>query len=227
MRWRKFAVFAVLVGAAVPAGLAAQSSPEIRVTPRVGLLTPPGWFYVEYAQFGVIPMEWTEAAILRSTVIGAAVELGFESAGVWVRGEVLRTVGGETAVGHAIFRPATQAGPATVVRTWFYPATTVTTGSLDLAFPTRFRLPWGIQPYVTGGVGAKRYAFDTAELESRPENVIVPEDGTVGLVNVGAGAVARVRSLTFDFQVRDAISDYWGERQHDVIFLAGLTLRIR
>jgi hypothetical protein len=218
---------AAMVLLLAPAGIHAQRSPEVRITPRVGLLTPPGWFYVEYAQFGVIPMEWTEAAVLRATVLGAALELAFESPGVWVRGEVTRTVGAETAVGHAVLYPASMAGPAVVVRTWFYVPTAITIATLDVGLPTRFRLPGGIQPYVTAGLGAKTYSFDTAELDAREENVIVPQDGTVPVVNVGAGATVAIRGITLDFLVRDAISEYWRERQNDVMFLAGLTLRVR
>lgn len=227
MQWRRVAAFAVLVGVMAPAGAAAQRAPEWRVTPRAGVLTPPGWFYVEYVEFGVIPMEWTEAAILRSAVVGAAVEVAFEGAGVWVRGEVVRTVGAETAVGHAILHPASQAGPAVVVRTWFRVPTAVTVASIDLAFPTRLRLPAGIQPYATAGLGAKHYAFDSTELDAREEQVIVPRGGTVPAVNVGVGGAVAVRGVTLDLLVRDAISEYWGERQNDVMFMAGLTLRLR
>jgi hypothetical protein len=227
MRWTSVAAVVALAGLMGPACLAGQGGPELRVTPRVGLLTPPGWFYVQYAQFGVIPMEWTESAILRATVVGAAAEVAFDGAGVWVRGEVMRTVGGETGVVHAILYPASQAGPARVVRTPFEIPTTVTMTSLDLGLPTRFRLPAGIQPYVTAGLGAKRYTFDTAQLDEREENVIVPQGGTVQMINVGAGAIVTVRRLVFDVLVRDAISEYWDEQQHDVMFMAGLRLRLR
>lgn len=227
MKWRRLAAFAVLAGTLVPVGAGAQRAVELRVTPRIGLVTPPGWFFVEYSQFGVIPMEWTEAAILRSTVVGAAVEAAFHRHGVWVRGEVIRTLGAETAVGHAILHPASEAGPARVVRTWFYVPTAMTIASLDLGFPTRLRLPGGIQPYVTAGLGGKHYTFDTTELDTREEAVIVPQGGTVPTVNVGAGATVAIRGLTLDLQVRDAISEYWGERQNDMLFLAGLTIRLR
>jgi hypothetical protein len=227
MRWRSLAAFAVMVGLIAPAGVAAQREPELRITPRIGVLTPPDWFYVEYAEFGVIPMEWTEAAILRSAVAGAVVELAFDRSGIWIRGEVVRTVGGESAVGHAILHPASQAGPAMVLRTWFYVPTAMTIGSVDLGLPTRLRLPGGIQPYVTAGLGVKHYTFDTAELDSREENVIVPQGGTVPVVNVGAGATMRLRGVTLDLLVRDAISEYWDERQNDVMFLAGLRFRLR
>jgi hypothetical protein len=227
MRWRSVAAFAVLGGLIAPAGVTAQGGPELRITPRIGVLTPPGWFYVEYAQFGVIPMEWTEAAILRSAVAGAAAELSLERAGIWVRGEVVRTVGAETAVGHAILNPASEAGPATVIRTWFYVPTAMTIGSVDLGLPTRLRLPGGIQPYVTAGLGVKHYAFNTTVLVLREEHVIVPQGGTVPTVNVGAGAILALRGLTLDLLFRDAISEYWGERQNDVMFMAGLAFRLR
>lgn len=220
-------MFAVLAGLMLPASVAAQPGPELRIIPRIGVLTPPDWFYVEYAEFGVIPMEWTEAAILRSAMAGAAVELGFERIGIWIRGEVVRTVGAETAVGHAILHPASEAGPAMVIRTWFYVPTAVTIASLDLGLPTRLRLPRGIQPYVTAGLGGKHYGFDNAALDSREEHVIVPRGGTVPMVNVGVGATMALRGLTLDLLVRDAISEYWGERQNDVMFFGGVKLRLR
>lgn len=227
MKYRIIVALAALGSLMAPSAALTQQSFEVRVTPRIGALTPPGWFYVEYAQFGVIPMEWTEAAILRSAVAGAAVELAFERTGIWVRGEVLRTVGAETAVGHAILRPPTEAGPATVVRTWFDVPTAVTMGSVDVAFPTRLRLPRAIQPYVTAGIGGKHYAFDTAEVDAAEENLVVPQGGTVAMVNVGIGATITFRGLTLDLLVRDAVSEYWNEQQHDVFFLAGLTFRLR
>jgi hypothetical protein len=227
MQLTRVAAFAVLAGLALPAGAAAQRAPELRITPRVGLVTPPGWFYVEFPQFGVTPMEWTEAAILRATVVGASVELRFEGHGIWVRGDVVRTIRAETAVGHAILHPPTQAGPASVVRTWFYVPTAMTIASVDVALPTRLRLPAAIQPYVLAGLGAKRYHFDVSELESREENIVFPAPGTVPTVNVGIGATVPVRGLTMDLLVRDAISDYWGERQNDMTFMAGLSFRLR
>lgn len=227
MKWSRFATFAILGVLLFPAGLAGQWVPEVRVTPRAGLLTPPGWFYVEYAQFGVIPMEWTEAAILRAPTVGGALELAFDGAGVWVRGEVVRTLGAETAVIHAVLYPPTQAGPAQVVRTRFNVPTTITAGSLDLGFPTRLRIPGGVQPYVTAGVGGKRYGFDLTPFEGREENVIVPQGGTVPALNIGAGATVTAAGLTLDLLVRNSISEYWGEQQNDVMFLAGMRFRVR
>jgi hypothetical protein len=227
MKFRSLAIVAVTVGSLVPAVAAGQDWLEVRATPRAGLMTPAGWFYVEFPAFGVQPMTWTEAAIQPAPVAGLAVELAVEELGIWLRGEVLRSVGGTTLVRHAVLHPATQAGPALVQRTQFHVPTVLTLGSVDLGLPLRLRLPAGIQPYVTAGVGGKRYDFDIAELEASELNVVVPRRGVVPLVNVGVGATATIRGWTLDLLVRDAVSEYWAEQQHDVLFLAGLTIRLR
>jgi hypothetical protein len=218
---------AVMAGLMLPGAAAGQEWLEVRATPRAGLMTPADWFYVEFPTFGVQPMTWTEAAILRAPVVGLAVELAAEELGVWLRGEVLRTVGGATRVIHAVLHPATQAGPAFVIRTDHDVPSTLTLGSVDLGFPLRLRLPGGIQPYVTAGLGGKRYDFDITELEASEQNIVVPRDGVVPLFNVGIGATIAVRGWTLDLLVRDAVSEYWHEQQHDVLFLAGLTVRLR
>lgn len=227
MKFRNLATVAVLGALLVPGAAVGQQWLEVRATPRAGLMTPADWFYVEFPTFGVQPMTWTEAAILRAPVVGLAVELAAEELGVWLRGEVLRTVGGATKVIHAVLHPATQAGPAFVMRTDYDVPSALTLGSIDLGLPLRLRLTAGIQPYVTAGLGGKRYDFDITELEASEQNIVVPRDGVVPLFNVGVGATATFRGWTLDLLVRDAISEYWGEQQHDVLFLAGLTIRLR
>jgi hypothetical protein len=227
MKGRNLAMLALLGALLAPAPALAQHQVELRLTPRIGLLTPADWFYVEFPSFGAGPTEWTEAAIQRAPIAGLALEAAAEATGVWVRGEVLRTVGAETAVIHALLVPASTAGPAYVVRTRVHVPTALTLGTLDLGFPTRLRLPGGIQPYVTAGIGGKRYDFDIAELEAREERFVVPRYGTVPVVNVGVGGVVTVLGITLDLLVRDAISEYWGEQQHDVMFLAGARFRLR
>jgi hypothetical protein len=227
MAMRSVAVLTMVLALSVPASAGAQQWLEVRATPRLGLMTPADWFYVEFPVFGVQPMVWTEAAILRTPVAGLAVELAADELGVWLRGEVVRTVGGEIAVTHAILHPATQAGPAFVARTRFDIPSTLTMGSIDVGLPLRLRLPAGIEPYVTGGAGGKRYAFDTSALEAREENIVMPRDGTVPLFNIGVGAVVTLRGVRIDLLVRDAVSEYWGEQQHDVLFLVGATFRLR
>lgn len=215
-----------LLGALLPGRVVAQQI-EIRVTPRAGIVTPAGWFYVEYPSFGIGPNEWTEAAIQQSAVAGLSVEVAAEDLGLWLRAEALRTLGARTAVIHALLIPASTAGPARVVRTRIDAPTALTIGTLDLGLPTRLRLPGGVQPYVTAGVGAKRYDFDTAGIEAREERFVVPQEGVVPVFNVGVGGTFRVRGLAFDLLVRDAISEYWDEQQHDVMFLAGARFRLR
>jgi hypothetical protein len=217
----------ILVTALLLPGMASAQWPEVRVTPRAGLLTPANWFYVEFKQFGVQPMQWTESAILRSVVVGAAAEAAFQDLGVWVRGEFIRSIGTETSVVHAELVPASQANPATVIRTPYRVPTRVTAATVDLVLPLRLRLAPYIQPYVTGGVGAKRYAFDVTEIAPWESQIVLPRDGTVPALNVGGGAAVRMDRFQFDVQVRDAMSRYWGLLQHDVMFLAGVSFQLR
>jgi hypothetical protein len=227
MNWRTWAALALLLTLVAPAAAVAQHALELRVTPRAGILTPADWFYVEFPNFGIGNMEWTETAILKAPIVGLSAELAAENLGVWLRAEALRTVGGRTAVIHAFLIPASQAGPARVVRTRINVASSVTLGTVDIGLPTRLRLPGGIQPYVTAGVGAKRYAFDNSWFDERPERWVIPQDGVVPVLNVGLGGTVNIRGASLDLLVRDAISEYWGEQQHDVMILAGLSIRLR
>jgi hypothetical protein len=217
---------ALTMAAAAHAPAAAQAGVEVRLSPRAGMVTPADWFYVEFPSFGAGPMEWTEAAILRAPVVGLVAEAAFEATGIWIRAEALRTVGGRTAVIHAYLHPASQAGPGMVIRTRWDVPSTLTTGTVDVALPLRLRLPFGVQPYVTAGAGAKHYGFDLSELEGREERVVQPSPGTVPVANVGGGVVVDLRRWRLDVLVRDAVSEYWGEQQHDVTFLAGLSIRL-
>ena len=216
---------------AMAAALAGGVSPVpaqvvVRVAPRAALLTPADWFYEEYAHFGVQPLEWTRAAILRSAMAGAAVEVELPALGLWARAEVARTVGGRTWVEHAWLRPPVGFEPATVIRTWYHVPTSLTAATLELGLPTRLRLPAGIQPYITAGVGAKRYGFDTAGMGAAPENIILPQPGTRPSLSVGGGAVVDVGGVRLDLVVRDAISTYWDRLQHDVSVSLGGWVRV-
>lgn len=205
-----------------PTAAAAQAGLEVRVLPRAGLMTPADWFYEEFRHFGVDPVEWTEAAILRAPVVGVALELEVPETGVWVRGEVLRTIDAITSMTHAVLFEAGGFDPPRVERTPYRVATAVTTATVDLAFPTRFRMG-SVQPYVTTGIGGKWYGFDTDPFLDLQDRVVLPQGGLVATANVGAGVTARVVGLSLDFQVRDALSEYWGRLQHDVMVLGGVT----
>lgn len=229
----KAAVAALLLS---PVAAAAQSSFTVHVTPRVGLLTPADYFYEEFAHLGVDPLEWTNASILRSVVAGLGVQLEIGDSGLWIRGEVLRTVGtdfgdiaprsGEMFVRHAILIESSGFDQPYVESQYFYVPTAVTIGSLDLAFPTRFRLPLSIQPYVTAGVGAKRYDFDTGAIDNPDRSIQHPEEGVTLVGNVGVGATVPIAGVTVDLLVRDALSEYWERLQHDVVWLVGLSWQV-
>lgn len=206
----------------LPASAAAQVDLDLRVSPQVGLLTPNDWFFYEVTGLGQGPMVWTESAVLRSTMLGLTAEVEIAETGVWIRGNVLRTVDGETYLAHAQLIQAFPGAPE-VIRTEYYLPTTITLGSVEVALPTRFTLPLGIQPYFTVGIGGKRYGFDQSVLAEAPGGVVQPEDGTSFTANVGGGLIAYYRGIGLDLQVRDAISSYWDDQQHDVVWSAGLT----
>lgn len=214
---------------AVPAGTAAQSALddlEIRLIPRAGAVTPAGWFYVEYAHFGVNPLEWTEAAVMEAATVGLAAELRSERLGLSVRGEVLRTVDADTRLGHKILNSSFGNTQPTVSTEYHWVPVTLTTATVDIVLPTRFRLPFGIQPYVTAGAGAKFYSFDVAVIENPARTLQLPEEGTTAVLNVGGGVSFTVLGLDVDLVARDAISEYWEEQQHDVYWLAGVSWRV-
>lgn len=219
-------VVLAVVGVAIATPSRAQHGLSVRVTPRAGVLTPPDWFYDEFAHFGAGDTEWTEAAILRSEVAGVTAELEVGNSGIWVRAEVLRTIGAETDVIHAVLIPVSGYDPARVERTPYRVPTAITFGSVDLALPTRFTLPFRLQPYVTAGIAGKRYDFDTGPLTDIPSTVVLPHDGTTLAANVGAGVVRDFGPVGFDLLVRDAVSKYWSDIQHDVVFLGGLRFRL-
>ena len=208
-----------------PSAGAGQVDLKLRLTPQAGVLTPADWFYYEVTQLGEGPMEWTEAAVLRTSVVGLTAELEVGDTGVWIRGTVLRTLDTDTYLAFAILNSGPFTKPNVVRRYWWVP-TDITIVSLDVAFPTRLRLPLGVQPYATAGLGGKIYAFDNSALEGAPDAVVAPEDGTSLVVNVGGGAVIPLmRRLRLDLQARDAVSDYWDDTQHDVSWTAGLSWR--
>jgi opacity protein-like surface antigen len=226
MMRRYLQALTVVAAFLLPAAAHAQW-PEVRVVPRAGVMTPADWFYVEFKQFGVQPMQWTESAILRSRVVGIAAEATFDNLGVWVRGEMLRTVGAETSVTHAILIPASQVHPATVIRTHYTVPTQISVGSIDVVLPLRLRLADRVQPYVTGGLGAKRYGFDASAIAPYENQIVLPRPGTVAALNAGGGVTVRTPWILLDLQVRDAMSYYWDLLQHDVMFLAGFGIRVR
>jgi hypothetical protein len=209
-----------------PAASAAQSSLEVRLTPRAGLVTPDGYFYVQYGRFGLGPIEWTEAALESAPVVGLSAEVELGGSGIWIRGEVLRALDASLSVAYVEAQEPVGFEPPQLARTYYDIPATLTIGSVDLAFPTRLTLPFGVQPYFTGGIGAKRYTFDRdafGPIEDQDDDLVYPGDGTSALLNAGVGAVVRFGGLGLDVLVRDAISEYWGNQQHDVLFMLGLT----
>ncbi len=206
-------------------GMPDLSGVSVRLTPHAGLLTPAGWFYAVTTVYGEGPMEWTEAALLETRVVGATAEARFAGTGLWIRGSVQRTLDSDLYVAYAVMNSGPFM-PATVLRWRYWLPTSVTMATLDLVFPTQLRLPLGIQPYVTAGIGGKSYTFDRSPLAENGR-AVPPEAGTELMASVGGGVVIPIwRRLELDLQARDAISDYWDLLQHDVSWTAGISWRL-
>lgn len=215
-----------LADGALPAPGHAQRVAEVRVMPRIGFMTPADWFYEEFQHFGIDPLEWTNGAVQASVIAGITVQAGLWNDGLWLRGEVLRTIGSETSVTHAILYGPAGFNPPQVVRTRYVVRSTITSASLDIALPTRLRLPGGVQPYVAAGAGLRHYEFDTTPLANLEDTLVLPRNGTVALVNIGAGLSVDVAGLRLGLNARDAISEYWGNRQHDFTILFGAAFSV-
>lgn len=226
----------IALGAALVAGAVLLTAParataqglelDLRLTPRAGLLTPADWIYEEFKNFGANPMQWTRGVVRKAPLAGLTAELELGGTGVWLRGEVLGTLGGEAALLHTVYTPPSTAGPATTTHARYVIPARVILASFDVALPTALRLPYGVQPYVTAGIGGKTYHFDTASVLELEDALVLPEDGTTFAYNVGAGGTFRVGDLGFDLLVRDAISKYWEKTQHDVMVLGGVSWRV-
>jgi hypothetical protein len=233
MRWwpipaHSAVLLTAVLGAAAPAApAAAQQSLEVHVALRGGILTPADWLFEEYVDFGKEMLEWTQGAVLRAPVAGAAAELRLEPAGAWLRVELLRTRGAETSLTHAFLRPLQGFEPPRVERAYYRAPTTLTFASAELGFPTRLRLPRGIQPFAAVGGGAKWYAFGDPRLPAEAGQVIMPAPGMELFLQLGGGAAVPLGPARAELLVRDAIGYYWGRQQHDVMVLAGLSFRVR
>ena len=210
---------ALLLG---PVAGAAQVDARFRVTPQVALMTPADWFFYEVTGLGgSSPLVWTESSVLRSTALGLTAEAEIGQSGIWIRGNLLRTLDAETYLAHAVLQEAFP-NPPSVRRTRYWLPTTMTLGSIELAFPTRFRLPFSVQPYVSAGIGGKHYSFDRSPLSEALAGIVQPEDGTVLMGVVGAGVVIPIRGIGLDLQIRDSMNKYWEDLQHDVLWSIGL-----
>lgn len=203
-----------------------QDDLSVRVIPRFGLLSPDTYFYEEFANFADDePVEWTTGYLGRALVAGVGVEVGLESQGIFLRGEVVRSFSGWLSAVHGIVTPRVYWEPPEIVNTWLDVPTAMTFANLQLVLPTRFQ-PWGIRPYVLAGGGGKWYQFGAP---TRPNTVeaILPSDGFTANLDLGAGFSLTLFGLDVDVQFQDTVNRYWGKTQHDLIFSGGLAWRVR
>jgi hypothetical protein len=205
--------------------LSAQSSIAINVGPRAGMLSPDTYLYEQYTNFsGDGPVEWTDGSLGRALVLGVGFEAGRPDGGVYVRGEVLRSVDTWLSVSRSIVMPRVLYDPPYVETTWLDVPATVLLTTLELVVPTRVTL-WKAQPYVLAGIGGKHYHFGEPT-EANDVDAILPHNGFTWGGDVGAGVTLPIRGLTLDLQGRDAVTRYWSKTENDFVYSAGLFWRI-
>lgn len=218
-------VFLLLVWAlstlAGPVDLAAQEDLSLRIIPRFGLVSPDAYFYEVFANFADDePTEWTTGELGRAALVGVAVELGREDRGIFLRGELSRSVGGWLSAVHGIVRPRVLFDPPVIINTFLDVPTSITFANLQMVLPTQFDLA-GVRPYFLVGGGGKWYGFGDPRQENTVE-AILPSGGFTAALELGAGATFSLQGLEFDAQIRDSINKYWDKTQHDLIVSVGL-----
>jgi len=224
--------FAAVLAHGSGCALAAQSpataagAMQVRIVPRVGLLSPDRYLYEQFANLsGDGPVEWTDGYLQRALVVGIGVEVGRPESGVALRGEVVRSFRGWMNAAHSIVIPRQVFDPPYVQTTWLDVPAAVLMGSLQLILPLRLTLR-GAQPYVVAGAHARRYSFDEPTTANEVE-AILPADGVTYGGDVGAGFTVPVRGVAIDVQGRDSITRYWGKIQHDIVLSTGVVWRVR
>ncbi|MCG6958034.1 MAG: hypothetical protein LJF04_18750 [Gemmatimonadetes bacterium] len=219
-------VLVTFVALSCAAPLAAQSSVAFSLGPRIGIVSPDRYLYEQYTNFsGDGPVEWTDGSLGRALVLGVGFEAGRPDGGVFLRGEVLRSVDTWLSVSRSIVMPRVLYDAPYVETTWLDVPATVLVTTLELVIPTRVTL-WDAQPYVLVGIGGKHYHFGEPT-EANDVNAILPHDGFTWGGDVGAGVTVPILGLTLDLQGRDAITRYWSKTENDFVYSAGLLWRIR
>jgi hypothetical protein len=212
--------------ASPPSRALAQEDITLRVIPRFGLLHPDTYFYEEFANFADDePTEWTTGAMGRAAYVGLGFELGWEGRGLLFRGEAGRSFEGWLFATHGLIRPRVLFEPPEIVNTFLDVPASVTFASAQLILPVRLSF-WGINPYLLLGGGGKWYHFGEPE-EPNTVDAILPSDGFTAAADLGVGLFVDLWKLTFDFQARDALNQYWDKTQHDLVFTGGLVWTIR
>jgi hypothetical protein len=205
---------------------AAGGTLQVRVVPRIGLLSPDRYLYEQFANLsGDGPVEWTDGFLQRALLLGIGVEVGRPGSGVALRGEVVRSFGGWLNASHSIVIPRQFFDPPYVQTTWLDVPTAVLMGSLQLILPLRLTL-WSAEPYVVAGTHARRYSFGEPTTANEVE-AILPGDGVTYGGDLGAGFTVPIHGVAIEVQGRDSITRYWGKIQHDIVLSTGVVWRVR
>lgn len=220
MKITRLARLFALGAMAFPGHVLAQGEP-LRVSPRVGVLSPDPYLYEYFANFsGDGPVEWTTGTLGRAVVMGLSVERDFKDGAFVLRGEMMGAFQGWMSVAHSIVVARDLYDPPYVETKWVDVPSNLTVLSLQALFPTRLVLG-RVRPYVLAGVGGKYYDFGTPS--SAPvANATLPDNGFTWGGDLGAGLVVPFRGMTWDLQARDTMNRYWGKTQHDFLFTAGV-----
>ena len=209
----------------VPAAVAAQGG-GLRISPRVGMLSPDPYLYEYFANFsGDGPVEWSTGTLGRTFVLGMSVEKDFVGGALVLRGEMMGAFGGWTSVTHSIVVARDLYDPPYVKSTWMDVPSSLSTVGIQALLPIQL-LVGPVRPYVMAGVGGKYYDFG----EPSPANTVnatLPTNGFTWGGDVGAGLTVPFLGLTWDLQARDAMNRYWGKTQHDFLFTAGALITLK
>jgi len=215
--------FKLFLGLALffPLAARAQEGLTVRVVPRFGLLKPDANYYLQYSSFAQdTPTEWTHGTLGRAAYAGLGVEVGSDTKGIFLRGELGRTFDGWLSAEHGYVQPRVMYDPPTIIYTMIDVPTALTFLTAELVLATRVEF-WRIQPYFLLGGGGKWYSFGEPS-DSLTVDAILPSSGFTASADLGAGFYLRLFGLTFDIQARDTLNRYWGKNQNDLIFSGGL-----
>ena len=204
----------------------AQEDFTIGVIPRIGLLSPDGYFYEQFSNFGDDqPTEWTTGSLGRAAYVGLGMEVGLQERGIYLRGEVGRSFEGWLSAVRGYVQPRVFFDPPEILYSYLDVPAALTFATAQVVLPTQFEY-WGVRPYFLVGGGGKWYQFG-APTEENTVGAILPSNGFTATLDLGAGTTFSLFGLDFDLQARDTFNRYWGKSQNDLIFSGGLVYRVR
>lgn len=213
----------VLLSAAAAVGspreASGQSSIEIRVSPRVGVIDPGERLYQTAVWYDSDAPIISGAALRSSALLGFSVDVGSEAGGALLRLSFDRALGVESELFVSIPLPRGFRFPeAETYQTYrdAFPATLTEMGA-DLILPLRLGLG-PLRPFVTAGIGITRYGFSGRDDDFKgPPESTLPVPGTASTRRFGGGVDLTLAGRAVSITVLDAIGRYFDAPQHHVI----------